>query len=538
MPWFSEDNISNAAQVTVQLMNHLKIQITKSTIQGRVEEHSDFPSLTSISDALHFWNVKNTALRVEKENLAKLPTPFIAHINTGTSVFEVVIKATDSEVYYLTTSGIERKKCRETFLSAWTGVVLVIQPPYDYKEIDYDIKKSRERWEQFRKPFILTSSILLLVVFIASIFAFNEAHFFYISILFLLKLTGLIVTSMLLSYEVNSISPAIRKICTLNRKLNCQAILSSKAAKIFGRIGWSETGFFYFAGGLICLLTSLSNIQESIEILRTLNLLSLPYIVYSLFYQWRIAKVWCPLCLLIQGLLLGEFFTFLLGHSSLVAVPNFTVRSLISMAISFYLPVLFWIFSKRFIVRAKKGEGFKTEFLRLKHNFEIFDIVLAHQKRVMLPPDDLGILIGNYNSTNKIVMVSNPSCIACQVAHKSIRELLLCHKNLKVQMLFTSNGNADSAKNEFIMHIMALNEIEREKTLLALDEWYKSEIKEYKEIENKFPLKQGVKYHSEKIREMDKWCQQANISATPTFFIRGYQLPAVYNLSDLSYLLS
>jgi protein-disulfide isomerase len=174
----------------------------------------------------------------------------------------------------------------------------------------------------------------------------------------------------------------------------------------------------------------------------------------------------------------------------------------------------------------------------LKHNTEIFDNVLAQQKKITLPPDDMGLLMGNDNSTNKIVMVSNPTCIACQVAHKSIRELLLCHKNLKVQMLFTLSDKGNPVRNEFIRHIMALNEIDREKSLLALDEWYQSETKRFKEIENKFPLRRGVKYDTEKILEMDKWCREANISATPTFFIRGYQLPAFYNISDLSYLLA
>ncbi len=537
-PIFGDESINNAAEVTIQLINYLKIPITNSTIQTRVEEHAEFSSLTSISDALNHWNIKNTALRVEKGNLGKLPLPFIAHINKGMSLFEVITKVTETEVCYLTSSGIERKKSIEFFLSAWTGVVLVIQTSNDYKEIDYNTKISNERWQQFRKPFVLTSCVLLAVMFTASIYVLYKPYFYYVSMLLLLKLFGLVVTSLLLSYELNSTSPAIRKICSFNSKLNCQAVLGSKGAKIFGRIGWSEIGFFYFAGGIIYLLTSLSGIQESIEILYAFNFLSLPYIFYSLFYQWRIAKVWCPLCLLVQGLLLSEFLTFLIALPFPVTIPNFSVKSIVSMAISFYLPVLFWVFSKKFIVKAFDGQTYKKEFFRLKHNTEIFDIVLTQQKKVMLPPDDLGIVIGDDNSTNKIVMISNPSCIACQLAHKTIKELLLCHKNLKVQMLFTSSGNRDSTRSEIIQHVMALNETDKEKALLALDDWYKSEIKGFKKIENKFPLSREGKYYKEKIMEMDKWCRQESISATPTFFVRGYQLPAIYNLSDLSYLLT
>jgi len=537
MPILGDERINNAAKVTIQLMNYLKIPVTNSTIQTRVEEHAEFPSLTSISDALNHWNVKNTALKVERENLSRLPTPFVAHLVSGVSSFEIITKVTATEVYYITSSGIERKKSMETFLSAWTGVTLVIQPSYNYKELGYDKKISNERWQQFRKPFILTSCILLAVMFVVSIYGLYKPYFYYISVLLLLKLTGLVVTSLMLAYELNSASPAIKKICSFNRKLNCQAVLGSKAAKIFGRIGWSEIGFFYFAGGIIYLFTSLPGIRESIEMLYVLNLLSLPYIFYSLFYQWRIAKGWCPLCLLVQGLLLSEFLTFLIAHPFPVSLPNFPIRSIISMAIAFYLPVFFWVFSKKFILKATDGQVYKKEFSRIKHSTEFFDLVLAQQKKVMLPADDLGIVVGDDNSTNKIVMISNPSCIACQAAHKTIRELLFCHKNLKVQMLFTSSGNGDSSRSEIIRHVMALNETDKEKALLALDDWYTSEIKGFTKIENNFPLIQEGKYYIEKIMEMDKWCRQANISATPTFFVRGYQLPAFYNVSDLSYLL-
>jgi hypothetical protein len=390
MPLLDGESISNAVQVTIQLMNYLKIPITNSTIQTRVEEHMEFPSLISVSDALHHWNVKNIALKVEKENLGKLPIPFIAHLDNGTSLFETVTKVTESDVSYLTLSGIQRKKRIETFLSAWTGVVLAIQPPFNYKEIDYDIKKRIERWRHFRKPFMLISAILLAVMFVVSISIFYKAYFYYTSILFLLKVIGLFITLLLLSYELNNTSSIVRRICTLSRRFNCQAVLGSKAAKIFGRIGWNEIGFFYFAGGLIYLLSSMPDIQESIEMLCALNFLSLPYILYSVFYQWRIAKVWCPLCLLVQGLLLVEFFNFLIGYPFHLVTPILTIKSLISMVISFYLPVLFWVFSKRFIVKAKEGQVYRREFLRLKHNIEIFNTVLTQQKKVTLPPEDLG----------------------------------------------------------------------------------------------------------------------------------------------------
>ena len=316
------------------------------------------------------------------------------------------------------------------------------------------------------------------------------------------------------------------------------AVLRSKGAKIFGWIGWSEIGFFYFSGGLIYLFVSLIGMQGSLEALRAINLIALPYVFYSVFYQWRVMKVWCPLCLIVQGLLFFEFLHFLIVHGGPFTVPSLSTISIISAVISFYIPVLFWVFSKKLIVKAREGQILKKEFFKLKHNTEIFNNVLTQQKKVTLPSEDLGIIIGRSDSTNNLLMISNPACIACQFAHKSVTELLKTQKDLRVHVLFTSNDKGDSVGNEFVSHIMALNEIDKDQALLALDEWYSSGTKEIKAIENKFPLKNKFQYDTSKIREMDRWCREARISATPSFFVRGYQLPPFYNIADLSYLLS
>jgi protein-disulfide isomerase len=37
---------------------------------------------------------------------------------------------------------------------------------------------------------------------------------------------------------------------------------------------------------------------------------------------------------------------------------------------------------------------------------------------------------------------------------------------------------------------------------------------------------------------MDSWCQEIGIAYTPTFFVNGYQLPKMYKIEDLKYLMS
>ena len=44
--------------------------------------------------------------------------------------------------------------------------------------------------------------------------------------------------------------------------------------------------------------------------------------------------------------------------------------------------------------------------------------------------------------------------------------------------------------------------------------------------------------NSTQINQMADWCRKMNVSATPTFFVNGYALPALYNIEDLRYLFS
>ena len=44
-----------------------------------------------------------------------------------------------------------------------------------------------------------------------------------------------------------------------------------------------------------------------------INILALPYTIFSVYYQWRVAKQWCVLCLVVQGLLILGVANLILG---------------------------------------------------------------------------------------------------------------------------------------------------------------------------------------------------------------------------------
>jgi Vitamin K epoxide reductase family len=128
-------------------------------------------------------------------------------------------------------------------------------------------------------------------------------------LLLVFKTVGLVTTVLLLVQHVDAGNPLIRKLCGNNGKRNCNALLSSMAARLSTWLSWAEVGFFYFAGTLLVLLFN-SGENAIMQVLVLLNLLCLPYTFYSVYYQWR-AKQWCLFCCIVQALLWLEFAAFL-----------------------------------------------------------------------------------------------------------------------------------------------------------------------------------------------------------------------------------
>ena len=44
-----------------------------------------------------------------------------------------------------------------------------------------------------------------------------------------------------------------------------------------------------------------------------------------------------------------------------------------------------------------------------------------------------------------------------------------------------------------------------------------------------------TKENDDNARQMNKFCEKMKITVTPTVFLNGYQLPALYNVDDLKY---
>ena len=532
--------LENCQAVTIQLCQLLEIPFTHSVLKKQLEEHPDHSSLLSVSDVLNSYGVNSLSVKTGAEKITQLPVPMLAQVKLNRQDYFVVISvvADDAITYSHPLSNHWETLSVEDFSRNFTGVLLLAETTEHSGEKDYSIHVKEERRRNLAKMAAVSALPFFTLLICILTFSGSGLHAASPVIYTLLSLAGSVTAIFLLWYEVDQYNPALRQICSGGNRTNCSAILRSKAAKVWG-ISWSVIGFTWFAGNLLSLLLNSIYDLPLLFILSWLNVLALPYVVFSVYYQARIARQWCVLCLTVQVILFLQFITALWGGLH-TAIPLGSVNAAVLLAIivSFLIPFLIISILLPALRMAKESKQYKIELNRLKHNPQIFEALLAKQKVIDQPTDDLGITIGNPNARHKLVKVCNPYCSPCAKAHPAFEEILHNNPDVHLQIIFTANGTETDVKTPPVQHLMAIAEVTDEAGIKqALDDWYLQEIPDYAVFADKYPMNDELGKQHHKIKAMRDWCDKMDIAYTPTFFVNGHQLPEIYSLADLKYFL-
>jgi thiol-disulfide isomerase/thioredoxin len=526
-------------KATIAFLKLLNVKVTNVTVDETLQNHPDWPSLLCISDSLNRWNISNAAGEIEVSEIDQLPTPFMAYTDGIENPLEIVTQILENEIrLYSTKQNKLITESKETFLKRWSGVYLIAEKNEKSGEKDFEITR--------RKFFIknlVPVSLFVLLALISLLFLQRNIELSEINSIisvylqYLILFGGVIVMSLLLWYEIDSNNPLLHKVCTGIVKGNCDAILSGKQSKLLSWLSWSEVGFFYFAGGLLTLIFA-GPLISTIAIIAYLNILALPYTVFSIYYQGRVAKQWCVLCLSVQVLLvLGG--TNVIANELLLPLNQFPIEVIIKSILLYFIPVLFWYALKPYLLRLQEAKNTKREYLRIKFNSEIFETLLKKQKEITVSTDGIGIDIGNPDATNTLIKVCNPYCGPCAKAHPIIEKLMGQIPDLNVKIIFTTPNNPIHSAFKPVDHLLTIRDQHKNDEIVkqALDDWYLADRKDYEQFATKYPINGNSGKHADKIEAMFNWCNGMGISFTPTIFINGYQLPESYDIADLQYFL-
>lgn len=534
------ESIEPNVESLMMLVKELKVNVTRTSINESLHSHADYPSLLSLSETLNKWEIENSAIRTEKDNIRELKTPFLAHfINKDGESFVLVTKTTEKFVFFK--DKINQKKTKQKsihdFFKEWTGVALLANPTDKSGELDYSTKLKEEKKAELIKKTKLALSLFFLLIICAlpiiNLLYSKKEYSFVISITFLLflKLIGLSITLLLFWQEIDKKNISLQKFCTQIINTDCNAVLNSKYAKFLGLISWSEIGFFYFLLGLISLFQISNTSLGLINKIVWLNVIAIPYIVYSIYVQWRVIKEWCIMCLGIQAILISEFIISI--SSGLLNLSPFegTVGFWYMGFASFFI-ILVWLLVKPLLINTIKERSNRRELAQLKYHPGVFELLLDSERSIDYSTKDLGITLGNIDSKNILVEICSPFCPACGDANMKIKQLLLKFPDvLKVQVIFM--GALSTEDNNPIGHILALaesgNSILTEKSFF---DWYSNPKKDNTDFKHNYPLKMTAEKLDLKIEAMNQWCSLMSIDHTPTFFYNGKEIPKNYDLQD------
>jgi thiol-disulfide isomerase/thioredoxin len=408
------------------------------------------------------YGIDNAGAKIEdkERDIAKIETPFIAHFGGD---FVVVHDVEPDNVSFFWRSNNLVVTVSE-FTEAWSGVVLLAEPSEKSIEPDYDKHRKTERISFSKKASLISACILVLsLIYIDKQLYINME----ITLLLLIHLCGVYISWLLLLKQMRMQSQYADKICSLFKQKECNNVLESKAAKLWGIFSWSEIGLAYFVTNVLLLLFSTNSILM-LSLLSLLNIAALPYTIWSVWYQKIKARQWCVLCLIVQVLLWAIFiinFIFgFIGFPEIGDLTNFSIST--ALIASCLLSLILGLNALAPKLNSERIIGNLRQNLNsLKTDEDVFAAILKKQpyyettlhktpnpKSVIQLFNYSAIHFGNPDSPLKLTVLTNPYCNPCAMMHKRIEKLLQkTNNNISVQYILSSFSEELSTTNKYLI---------------------------------------------------------------------------------------
>ncbi|PWK16678.1 peptidase C39-like protein [Arcicella aurantiaca] len=517
----------NAFVAVNNLLKIAKVKVTETTLKNKLLQHSEFPTLVSLSDVLTDLKVDNMATRINPYQLSEIPLPAIAHFENG-SGYIIISKIENNTVEWLHDKMGIRSESIAEFSQKWQGITLLTQPNEKSGEENYSRNRKFEIIDNLRNPFIISGLLLILAYFIGNHFtnlSIENPNYFYAFLI--AKFAGVIVSSFLIWYSIDAKNSFLTSVCEINSKTNCGNILNSEAAKILGWLTWSEIGLFYFTGGFLSLLFS-NNLNETLQILKWLNVLALPYTVWSVYYQAFVAKEWCVLCLTVQVLLWIEFFT--LSPISFT-ISSDIINSLINLSLCFLSVTILWAFIKKPLQNSGRFDETYNTLQKIKFDPDFVRGILSKER--MLPPIFEGMKVlrmGNTEADNVITLALSTSCVSCGRAFQEVKKLINSNNQFRTEIFFAPSNNLSDESVRVARVILNLpNEYIQE----ATQKWFQNVKQDQQKWEIKLGINENIEADFQQVSFHLRWLELAGVVSAPAIFLNKAELPSFFGIANI-----
>lgn len=502
------------------------IQLDQEELKLQLESHPSYPSLHSLTGVLSHFGIPNIAIRlqVNKETLSQLPSCFLATIKSENDESIVLVEKKNNQ---LKVTGYDNKKIsytNEQFISSWNGIILAIEKDENIIETRKSPIGNVLKWVFYGFGIALIAYCFYIIPEI-----FAKTHF-------ILSIIGVIISIIIVKHEFGLQSKSANSICNLSEHTSCDAVLQSNGAKLLGLFKLSDVCLVIFSSYAGYWLTSLFTNTNNYVTISLLAMASIPMIGYSLFYQYKVVKKWCPLCLGIISVLLFQF-TALAFNYNFIVPHSFNIISVIQFASVVLLISAIWSITKPFIQKIIDLKEIEINHYKFKRNFSLFNALLNEGKSLLNTKSIDGELIfGNEHAAVEMVLVTNPFCSHCKKAHSDIENLLSIYGDkIKLTIRFNfSTYEKDDPLYRITSELFHIYKTKGKDACLAiLNELYQKDIDLKSWANNRDVHFSDATKNT--LSKQNKWCASNNINFTPAFYVNKKPFPKEYSRQDLAY---
>lgn len=174
--------VDNSAECLLALLQQLSVPVTRRSVYEELSKHPNHLGLLVFSDVLTTWGVPNGAYQTSREELAAVPTPFMAHLATRGGEFRLVRNLETAPV-----AGTPPSTPR-----AFTGSVLLAEALPAAREPQYRQRRRQEWVSALRLPFLVGGGLLLLVLLLLRPVSLQNSDW-HLALLLAAKSAGLVV---------------------------------------------------------------------------------------------------------------------------------------------------------------------------------------------------------------------------------------------------------------------------------------------------------------------------------------------------------
>ncbi|XLS30476.1 vitamin K epoxide reductase family protein [Flavobacteriaceae bacterium M23B6Z8] len=503
----------------MKLFKKKRISVDKNAFSYYLKSHPEYPQILSIVNALDHFNIKYGVYQADSiQEVAASDNCFLGTFRGKNGNVRLALVEHKNNYFK-----VNATKLPENIIEkSWGNMALIL-------EDNPELKKTYSK-NVIAKS--ITVGLVLTLILISAGFSTSVLGFS------LLAAIGVLLSMFALKDVFNFNNAFQEKICTISKQSDCKTVITSKKWKLFKLLDFADLSFAFFVSQLL-LLIILSILDLSIPFFRVqfFALIMTPlFAIPSIYYQKFVVKVWCPVCLgIVLTLTLEFFFIFLIfKHELIISLLDF---DFIFLNLSVFIAIYFiWRSFKKLLIRNHELISKVIIRNRTLNDYQMFKNILVSGKKINT---DLKYINFNNNNTNlNVTLITDPFCEYCSSMFRKL-DVLLANKqafvnwNIVFNVDLNEEPDFDKAIYRTMMNLQMSNKTDIK---AAMRDWYnttneKKWIKKYEEPNL------DVQKIDHILTNQHEWCHKSGISYTPAVLINGHELPKLYTIDDLFFMI-